>query len=93
MALSSPPGAIPPYGAFEKPEMRIRFRPTAALWLSAEPEARADVPLQLSVAKRAKAAALPPLQMSGSEWTIFIGPAKMSHHRSADSLARSGVER
>src|SRR6266540_6256941 len=34
--------------------------PTAALWLSAEPVARADVPFQLSVAKRAKAAALPP---------------------------------
>src|SRR5206468_7549866 len=34
--------------------------PTAALWLSAEPVARAYVPFQLSVAKRAKAAALPP---------------------------------
>src|SRR5437867_882925 len=34
--------------------------PTAVLWLSAEPVARADVPFQLSVAKRAKAAALPP---------------------------------
>src|SRR5881296_194569 len=34
--------------------------PRAALWLSAEPVARADVPFQLSVAKRAKAAALPP---------------------------------
>src|SRR6266542_924652 len=34
--------------------------PTAALWLSAEPVARADVPFQLSVTKRAKAAALPP---------------------------------
>src|SRR5439155_11598718 len=34
--------------------------PTAALPLSAEPIARADVPSQLSVAKRAKAAALPP---------------------------------
>src|SRR6266542_2700949 len=34
--------------------------PTTALWLSAEPVARADVPFQLSVAKRAKAAALPP---------------------------------
>src|SRR5881397_3649094 len=34
--------------------------PTAALWLSAEPVARADIPFQLSVAKRAKAAALPP---------------------------------
>src|SRR6266542_2196639 len=33
---------------------------TAALWLSAEPVARADVPFQMSVAQRAKASALPP---------------------------------
>src|SRR6266496_2162216 len=34
--------------------------PTAALWLSGEPVATADVSFQLSVAKRAKEAALPP---------------------------------
>src|SRR6266498_2833137 len=34
--------------------------PAAALWLSAEPSERADVPLELSVEKRAKGAALPP---------------------------------
>src|SRR5687768_12471542 len=39
--------------------IRVRFRPTAALWLSV-PLTRADVALELSVATRAKAAALPP---------------------------------
>src|SRR6266545_2903765 len=34
--------------------------PAAALWLSAKRLERGDVPLELPVAKRAKAAALPP---------------------------------
>ena len=55
------------------PSPLVRFGPIVRsknlrLWLSAELQDRADVPLKLSVAKKAKAAALPPHSKYSSKY-------------------------
>jgi hypothetical protein len=53
---------------------------TAALWLSAEPMFLSNCQLQRSQSGGVAAA----VQISDSEWTMFIRPTKMSHQQDFD---------